>query len=116
MVAIASRMDTHRFERVPSVMPARRPAADRSWHGLPPLMMSTGSTCDQSTVVTSRWFGMPGQWCAMIFDGASSNSAYQVSSASKTSSTAIPSPPNPAKSSPNFSFVTLPPPPRRFRG
>ena len=44
MVAMASRMDSHRLERVPGVMPARRPAMLRSWQGEPPLMMSTGST------------------------------------------------------------------------
>ena len=51
---MASRMATHRLERVPSVFPARRPAAERSWQGEPPVMMSTGSTADQSTAVTSR--------------------------------------------------------------
>ena len=53
MMLIASRMLTHRFERVPSVMPARFPAAERSWHGEPPVMMSTGDTSCQSTFVTS---------------------------------------------------------------
>ena len=53
MMLIASRMLTHRFERVPSVMPARFPAAERSWQGEPPVMMSTGGTSCQSTFVTS---------------------------------------------------------------
>ena len=54
MVSIAVRIAPHRFERVPSVMPARRPARDTSWQGNPPVMMSTGSTAAQSTAVTSR--------------------------------------------------------------
>ena len=53
MVSIASRMLTQRFERVPSVMPARFPAALRSWQGEPPVMMSTGGTSCQFTFVTS---------------------------------------------------------------
>ena len=58
---MASRMLTQRLDRVPAVMPALRPAADRSWQGEPPVMMSTGSTCYQSTAVTSRRFGTSGQ-------------------------------------------------------
>lgn len=53
MVAMASRMDSQRLERVPSVMPRRAPARLRSWQGEPPLMMSTGGTVVQSTAVTS---------------------------------------------------------------
>lgn len=99
MVATASRMATHRLERVPSVMPRRRPAWERSWQGVPPLMMSTGSTAAQSMVVMSPWFGASGQCSAMIFDGAGSNSEYQASSAWKTASTARPRPPYPAHNS-----------------
>ena len=54
MISTAERIAPQRFERVPSVMPARRPARDTSWQGKPPVMMSTGSTAAQSTVVTSR--------------------------------------------------------------
>ena len=54
MVSMAERIAPHRFERVPSVMPARRPARLTSWQGKPPAMMSTGSTSAQSTAVTSR--------------------------------------------------------------
>lgn len=54
MISTAERIAPHRFERVPSVMPARRPARDTSWQGNPPVMMSTGSTAAQSTAVTSR--------------------------------------------------------------
>lgn len=61
MVAMASRMATQRLDRVPSVMPRRAPARLRSWQGEPPVMMSTGGTADQSTVVTSRKFGTSGQ-------------------------------------------------------
>ena len=57
---MASRMDSHRLERVPGVMPARRPAMLRSWQGEPPLMMSTGSTVDQSTLVMSPKLGASG--------------------------------------------------------
>ena len=53
MVAMASRMDSQRLERVPAVMPWRRPASERSWQGEPPLMMSTGGMVAQSMVVTS---------------------------------------------------------------
>jgi hypothetical protein len=52
-MAIASRMFTHRFERVPSVMPLRFPAALRSWQGVPPLMMSACSMLAQSMAVMS---------------------------------------------------------------
>lgn len=81
MVSIAVRIAPHRFDRVPSVMPALRPASDTSWQGNPPVMMSTGSTADQSTCVTSRKFGTPGQCFASTFDGASSHSACQTVSA-----------------------------------
>lgn len=57
MVAIASRIATQRLERVPSVMPFRAPAVERSWQGDPPVMMSTGSIADQSIFVTSPRFG-----------------------------------------------------------
>ena len=53
MVAMDSRMDSHRLDRVPSVMPRRLPARERSWQGEPPEMMSTGGTVAQSTAVTS---------------------------------------------------------------
>ena len=86
-------MATHRFERVPSVMPARRPAWDTSWQGDPPAMMSTGSTAVQSTAVTSPRFGTPGKRSARILEGAGSNSATHAVSASNTSCTASASPP-----------------------
>lgn len=76
---MASRMATQRLERVPSVMPRRLPAWERSWQGVPPLMRSTGSTAAQSMAVMSPWFGTPGQWAAMILLGAGSNSEYQAS-------------------------------------
>jgi hypothetical protein len=52
-MAIASRICTHRFERVPSVMPRRFPAAERSWHGVPPLMIVAGSIPYQLIFVMS---------------------------------------------------------------
>lgn len=94
MVAMASRIETQRFDRLPSVIPPLRPAWDRSWQGVPPLMRSTGSMADQSMAVMSPWFGAPGQCAAMILDGAGSNSEYQASSApGNTSSMASESPP-----------------------
>jgi hypothetical protein len=50
---MASRICTHRFERVPSVMPARCPAWERSWQGVPPLMMSGLGMAAQSMAVMS---------------------------------------------------------------
>src|SRR5699024_5570178 len=47
MMSMASHMDAQRPDRVPSFMPARLPACERSWQGEPPVMMSTGSTADQ---------------------------------------------------------------------
>ena len=69
---MASRIWTHRLDRVPSLMPRRLPAAERSWQGEPPVMMSTGATVGQSTVVMSPRFGMSGQWRARTRDGAGS--------------------------------------------
>lgn len=94
---IASRMFTHRLERVPSVMPARFPAADRSWHGEPPVRMSTGSTVSQLICVTSRWLGTPGQWWASTLDGAGSNSQNHAGDAPVTASTARSRPPSIAR-------------------
>jgi hypothetical protein len=53
MAAIASRICTQRFERVPSVIPLRLPAVERSWQGVPPQMTSTFGMVDQSTFVMS---------------------------------------------------------------
>ena len=53
MVSMAVLMAPQRFDRVPSTMPARFPAMLTSWQGNPPVMMSTGSTAVQSTVLTS---------------------------------------------------------------
>lgn len=58
---IASRISTHRLDRVPSVIPARFPAVLMSWQGEPPAMMSGGVTADQSTFVMSPRCGMPGK-------------------------------------------------------
>jgi hypothetical protein len=57
---MASHMRAHSPERVPARIPARLPAWDTSWHGDPPVMMSTGSTADQSTAVMSPRLGTPG--------------------------------------------------------
>ncbi len=58
--SMASAMWNHRPDRVPRFTPARRPALDTSWQGKPPVSTSTGSTCVQSTAVTSPRFGTPG--------------------------------------------------------
>ena len=100
MILIASRILTHKFERVPSVMPARLPAAERSWQGDPPVMMSTVGMVSQSTLVTSPWLGTSGQWWARIFDGAASYSTNHAGVAPVTCSTAMSSPPYPLKSEP----------------
>jgi hypothetical protein len=98
-MAMASRMLTQRFERVPSVMPARRPAWDRSWHGVPPLMMFTGSIAAQSIFVMSPRLGMWGYRWARILDGAAANSLNATACAPNTASTAMPRPLYPAHSS-----------------
>ena len=90
---MASRICTHRFERVPSVIPARLPAWLRSWHGEPPVMMSTGSTCDQSTAVMSPRFGTDGQCAARTFDGAASFSQNHATVPPNTYMAATSSPP-----------------------
>lgn len=76
MVAIASRICTHKLERVPSVMPARLPACDRSWQGLPPAMMSTcPRRAAQSILVTSPRLGAFGNRWASTLRGPGSMSA-----------------------------------------
>jgi hypothetical protein len=60
MMSMASHIDAHKPERVPALMPSRLPAADTSWHGLPPVSTSTGSTADQSTAVMSPRLGTSG--------------------------------------------------------
>lgn len=59
---MAAAMCTQSPERVPGARPARLPTVDTSWHGNPPMRMSTGSTWLQSMVVMSPRFGTSGQW------------------------------------------------------
>lgn len=106
-MSIASHIDAHSPERVPVFIPARFPACERSWHGEPPVMMSTGSTLDQSTVVTSCRFGTSGQWCARTADGALSNSTNHAGSAPSASRAASSRPPYPANSAPVRSVGAL---------
>lgn len=75
---MASRICTHRFERVPSFMPARLPAELTSWHGLPPTITSTGGTVVQSTCVMSPKLGTCGHLYASTLDAAGSLSACHV--------------------------------------
>lgn len=90
---IASRISTHRFERVPSRIPAIRPALLMSWHGEPPAMMSTGGTVCQSMVVMSPRFGTPGKRWARTLRGPGSMSDTHTVSASNTRSIAKSRPP-----------------------
>jgi hypothetical protein len=91
---MASRIATQRLDRVPSVIPARFPACDRSWQGVPPVRMSTGSTVDQSTLVMSPTLGTPGNRCAAILLAPLSISEYHANSAAgMTCWTAMSSPP-----------------------
>ena len=103
----ASRTATQRFDLVPSDMPARAPATDTSWHGLPPAIMSTGSTEPQSIVVTSPRFGTSGNLWASTCEAYLSTSHNQLVSAPKTLDTASASPPYPAKSSPALGVVFI---------
>ena len=88
-----SRIAVQRFDLVPSVIPARRPASETSVQGEPPEMMSTGSTSDQSTAVMSPRFGTPGQWWAMTLHGPGSTSERHTVRAPNAASTAISKPP-----------------------
>ena len=79
MVAIASRIWTHRFDRVPSVIPARLPAVLRSVQGEPPAMMSTGSTSAQLMVVMSPRFGASGnRWASTLHAPLSMSDTHAV--------------------------------------
>ncbi len=100
MMSMASANTDHNPERVPSLMPARLPAADTSWHGKPPHRMSTGSTVAQSISVTLPRFGTSGQRCANTFDAALSISACHNVVPPNTASTAISKPPAPENNDP----------------
>ncbi len=55
-VSIASHWWDHNPERVPCFMPARKPARDMDWQGLPPHTTSTGGMPRQSAwVMSPRW-------------------------------------------------------------
>ena len=58
--SIPPAMCAHRPERVPGARPARLPTVDTSWHGNPPVRMSTGGVVLQSIVVMSPRFGVSG--------------------------------------------------------
>lgn len=81
MVSTAAAMDSHRPERVPVAMPARLPARLRSWHGLPPQMMSTGSTVAQLILVMSPRLGVSGHLTAASLQGPGSTSLVQATRA-----------------------------------
>ena len=91
---MAWRIITHRLDRVPSVMPARRPAVDRSWQGEPPSKRSIlPAHGDQSMWLISPRFGTPGNRWARILHGPVSMSETNAVSAPNTSSTARVKPP-----------------------
>ena len=100
MVAIASLMATHRFERVPSFIPALRPAALRSWQGVPPQITSTVGTSFQSRAVISPRFGASGNRCSRIEHAPGSMSDTHTVLPPVTSSTAMSSPPYPLQKDP----------------
>ncbi|SCQ56347.1 Hypothetical protein PFR_JS7-PH_15 [Propionibacterium freudenreichii] len=93
MVVMAASMDSHRPDRVPGLIPARRPAMDRSWHGEPPQITSTGSTDFQSMAVTSPRLGMSGWWASRIVHGPGSTSDTQETRPPVTDCTPMSSPP-----------------------
>ena len=76
--SIATAKTAQSPERVPSLMPARLPAALTSWQGNPPHNTSTGSTLAQSISVMLPKFGTPGNLCASTFDAALSISECQT--------------------------------------
>ena len=90
MVSTAAAMDSHRPERVPVAMPARLPARLRSWHGLPPQMMSTGSTSDQLILVMSPRLGVSGQRTSASLHGPFSASLVHATRASGSRAMATP--------------------------
>lgn len=67
-----------------------------------------GSTLDQSTLVTSRWFGTPGQRAASTFDGSSSHSQCHTVLPPKNSSTARSRPPTPENKDPTRRLIAHP--------
>ena len=95
-LAIAAAIIAQSPERVESsperISPARAPAMLTSVQGKPPVMMSTGSTTDQSTVVMSPRFGTSGQWWAMILHAPGSMSLHQTVRPPVTDSTAMSNP------------------------
>ena len=50
--------------------PARvQDATDKSWHGLPPQMMSTGGSSAPSSLVISPTWSISGKWCLVTWIG-----------------------------------------------
>ncbi len=105
----ASSIDSHRADRVPSLIPARRPAVLKSWHGEPPQMTSTGSTWVQSTFVMSPRFGTPGHLTSASRHGPGSTSHTHETDVSPPSAMRTPSssPPKPVNNDP-IVFIVRP--------
>ena len=64
-------------ERAPA-RPERVPATLRSWHGLPPQMMSTGGSLAPSSLVISPTWIMPGKCFLVTWMGNASISLAQT--------------------------------------
>jgi len=90
---MAAAMCAQSPERVPGARPARLPTVDTSWHGNPPMRMSTGSTWLQSMVVMSPRFDASGQWPEKTRATGSLSSENHAVLALKTCSTARSRPP-----------------------
>ena len=108
---MASEKTDHKPERVPSLIPARRPAAETSWQGNPPHKTSTGTSSSgtislyacQFTAVISPRFGASGKRYSKTFDAAGSISNCHTTLPPNTFSTAMSSPPAPEKNDPILS-------------
>jgi len=89
--------------------PARFPAMLKSWHGLPKVIMSTGSIPLPRTCVTSPKCFIFGKCRLVIAIGASSISLAQAASIPCHEATSK-KPPMPSNKEPIFNFLMLIPP------
>lgn len=92
-----------RPDRSPS-RPRRVPATDRSWHGLPPQMMSTGGNAAPSSFVMSPTWSISGKWCFVTSMGKASISLAQRG-VMPARTAARGKPPIPSKRLPRVSMV-----------
>ena len=94
-----------RPERAP-FRPALAPATLRSWHGLPPQIMSTGGSFAPSSLVMSPTWIMPGKWYFVTSMGKASISLAQRGSIPARTA-ASGKPPIPSKRLPIVSIFLL---------